>query len=322
MKKHLLLSAVLFVCSFQSFSQDTLANMLEVGNKWTSDEYSTWMAPPHLRVLEVVKDTLINGNQLFKVKNDFYHYSNPTAKVTEYNYYSMGTLSLNIYDTKGDSLVELYSFSGLNKGDSIKLNTTKLLTATSYMYQFNLSKPLIIDSIDYCNLGTRKIKRIRVFNTTISDLGSHISYVYFYNGIGSEGAGLNFAQIVGFESTQKLNCFMNNGVSYVQNTFSNVNHTFYKDTVSECKYVLLDLNDETLISQITLSKSSENQLQLKTELNLTNTQITIFDMKGTEYRSSLHDQNKIDISTLTNGLYILKLQTADNKLASFKFIKN
>lgn len=81
------------------------------------------------------------------------------------------------------------------------------------------------------------------------------------------------------------------------------------------------VKDNSLSSLITLSKPLENLLQLHTELNLINAQVSIYDMKGTEFISTLSENNVIDISTLTSGIYILKLQTADNKLASFKFVK-
>ncbi|MFN8438594.1 MAG: T9SS type A sorting domain-containing protein [Cytophagales bacterium] len=93
------------------------------------------------------------------------------------------------------------------------------------------------------------------------------------------------------------------------------------DYFKTSSYILGEVTDNSLYSQITLSKSSENQLQIKTELNLNNAQVSVYDMKGTEFKSNLSENNVIDISTINNGLYILKLQTVDHKLASFKFVK-
>jgi hypothetical protein len=84
---------------------------------------------------------------------------------------------------------------------------------------------------------------------------------------------------------------------------------------------ILDLNDEDLKKEITLSKTSENQIQLNSSISLTNAQLTLYDMKGSAFAVSLQQDNTIEVSNLQAGLYVLRLQTADQKMASFKFVK-
>jgi hypothetical protein len=84
---------------------------------------------------------------------------------------------------------------------------------------------------------------------------------------------------------------------------------------------ILDLNDEDLKKEISINKLSENQIQLSSSISLTNAQLTLYDMKGTAFAANLQQDNTIDVSNLQAGLYVLRLQTADQKLVSFKFLK-
>lgn len=49
--------------------------------------------------------------------------------------------------------------------------------------------------------------------------------------------------------------------------------------------------------------------------------LTIFDLKGQKVYNSDSNLNSIDIGGLRTGVYILQVQTADNRIAKYKFMK-
>ena len=159
-----------------------------------------------------------------------------------------------------------------------------------------------------------------------SEITGPESDVWYFEGVGSEGAGIRFEPFATFEGSNYLICthnkYGNFNMKHINNAQSNINDILTLEEVignTECKPLVTKTFDNTFSPQFTLSKPTENQLQLNTELSLA--QISIHDMKGLMHNSVLEQNNLVDIAALPAGLYILKLQTADYKLASFKFIK-
>lgn len=319
MKKHLLLTAFIVVSSLQLFSQDSLANMFEIGNKWSRFGYTHWMAPPNFISEEVVADTMIHGLRFAKVKSSFYAFSDAYKSYVSYSYKGQQNNTVHYYEPNGDSIIKLYSFSGLKLGDT--------LTLFNNQYTAPGKSPFTIDSSDFIKIGDKDIKRFRISTYDISTFPNKgkdttIVYrrsIYFYDGIGSEGAGIEFAPVFNFESNQYLACIERNHKVYVHK-YDLGFHNFYSDTLSECKFKLLGIDDKTHDAQITLSRISEDQLLINTEANLLNAQLTMYDTRGNMYLCGL-EKNMLDISPLKDGLYILKIQTADHQLASLKFVK-
>jgi Secretion system C-terminal sorting domain len=98
-------------------------------------------------------------------------------------------------------------------------------------------------------------------------------------------------------------------------------YTLFSGTSTSCSNIVSKVDDNTLLSHIFLSKTSENQIQLNSSISLSNARLTLYDMKGSAFAVSLQQDNTIDVSNLQAGLYVLRLQTADQKLVGFKFVK-
>jgi hypothetical protein len=313
MKKQLLLSAVLFVCSFQSFSQDTLANMLEVGNSWFRYKMGGFRSPNDNVSDEIVGDTIIAEKKYFKVLNLMDYLG--LIRLSTMNLMRQEKNAFYSVDLKNDSAYVLYYFTGLKVGDSL-VNNKKY-------YRYNY----VIDYIDTLIFNKTTMRRFLLKTSETADRLE--SEVWYFEGVGSEGAGIVFEPSVFFEGQNILNCAHNKYGNFYMKEISTTgqsssNNTFTLEEVignTECKPLVTKTFDNTLSSQITLSKHSENLLQLNTELSLSNAQISIHDMKGSVYKSILQQNNQVDIAALPIGLYILKLQTADDKLVSFKFVK-
>lgn len=320
MKKQLLIIGFIFVSYFQSFSQDSLANMFEMGNRWSRSTYTEWMSEPNRIVEEVIADTVIKGLPFAKLRVVLYPFLSHKTPRTSYQFKGQKHNTVHYYDQKGDSIAKLYSFSGLNIGDSLTIfeNNYQDLVPQEHA-------PYKIDSIDFIKLDKENIKRFRLsFNdtTVTSSSGKDTTIIrtksmYFYDGIGSEGAGTDFAPAYFFESIQALTCIVRANKVYIHDWQGD--HDFNLDSEGGCE-LLTYLRDKPFTLQITLSQSIENQLQVHTEASLQNVQVNIYDTKGTEFQCNLKG-NTIDVSSLKNGLYILKIQTQDHQQASFKFMK-
>ena len=79
---------------------------------------------------------------------------------------------------------------------------------------------------------------------------------------------------------------------------------------------------KTTIGILSIAKSdfyvfpnpAKNEISLKIE-NLSNKLFEIYDLNGKYILSKIYDNNPIDISTLSNGTYILKNQTKSIKFS-------
>ncbi len=315
MKKRLLLSAVLFVCSFQSFSQDTLANMLEVGNTWYRTRMGTFPSVNNWASEEVLTDTMIAVKRYFKIRNLSTWFGDINRSFEKSFFIRQEKNTFYSFDLSANSESLLYRFTGLKVGDSLINNKNY------YRYNYEIT---FIDTLIFSNT---KLRRFLLKTSEITN--SLESEVWYFEGIGSEGAGIMFEPYLWFEGRNQLICAHNKYGNFYMKEISTTDQSSFNNTFTleevigntKCQPLVTKIFDNTLSSQITLSQPSENQLQLNTELSLSNAQISIHDMKGSRYNCAIQQNNLVDIAALPAGLYILKLQTADNKLASFKFVK-
>ncbi|MGJ8548319.1 FG-GAP-like repeat-containing protein [Winogradskyella wichelsiae] len=82
----------------------------------------------------------------------------------------------------------------------------------------------------------------------------------------------------------------------------------------------LSVVDETLVDVSIYPNPVEDQLNIKTSAEVINKIATVFDINGKRVLSSKLTSNAIDVSTLTNGVYFLRLES-EGKTMKRKFFK-
>ena len=82
----------------------------------------------------------------------------------------------------------------------------------------------------------------------------------------------------------------------------------------------LSIEDEELVDMSIYPNPVEDELQIQTSGNVINKIATIFDISGKRVLNLKLDSTSIDVSSLTSGVYFLRLES-DGKIAKRKFIK-
>jgi len=108
-----------------------------------------------------------------------------------------------------------------------------------------------------------------------------------------------------------------NSTSYI-NSYNDTLYLFYIGIDDE--YIMLDIESNELFkNEISISNDKDNLFVEIKDKDIELDNVQIIDMSG---KVILNDnKNNINISDLANGIYLLRLQTNDKKVHTFKFIK-
>ncbi len=114
--------------------------------------------------------------------------------------------------------------------------------------------------------------------------------------------------------TYEINGSGDDAILYVENGY---------EDFAEFRRQPLSVNEVSQHKTKLINKQAEQRLQLISDIDLTNMPYTIYDISGrTIVSSQIENSKNININTLANGIYILNLQTSEQNVTSFKFIKN
>ncbi len=102
-------------------------------------------------------------------------------------------------------------------------------------------------------------------------------------------------------------------VDYIPNPAINTTHSVTEGSA-------LSVIDEALVDLFIYPNPVEDQLEIKTSADVFNKIATVFDSNGKRLLSKKLKSNRLDVSSLAGGLYILRLES-QGKIMTKKFIK-
>ena len=102
-------------------------------------------------------------------------------------------------------------------------------------------------------------------------------------------------------------------VDYIANPTTNTTHNITEGSA-------LSVIDETLIDVSIYPNPVENELTIKTSADVINKIATVFDINGKRVLNTKIKSTTIDVSSLTSGVYFLRLES-EGKIIKRKFIK-
>ncbi|WP_179318649.1 FG-GAP-like repeat-containing protein [Winogradskyella helgolandensis] len=102
-------------------------------------------------------------------------------------------------------------------------------------------------------------------------------------------------------------------VDFIENPEINTSHTIFEGST-------LSIIDETLIDVTIYPNPVEAELTIKTSADIINKIATVFDVNGKRMLNQKLTSSTIDVSSLTSGVYFLRLES-EGKIIKRKFIK-
>lgn len=293
MKKNILLFAAIIITYF-GFAQQPFA---PIGAKWhyssVSNVYTPADANYWLHVSE--KDTTINSIPCKKIAKTLFTNSDDTLTYFNPDFTYTATDTVYCYNHLLHKFIPLYIFN-VHSGDTLTyhIHFTPVFSQDS---TFRVK----VDSIDFVTIDTFSLKRI--YTSPIDEFGFRGPYI---ERIGCTGY---FLPIHFSENEGSLRCYSDNDISINFTSFS----CDYKETVG--------INSVLQQSKIyTYPNPANSSLYIKNTIPV-NFEITnIFGQ--TVLKSTLTENQPINISQLPNGIFFLQVQDLNSSyITSVKFSK-
>ena len=306
MKKSLLSFAIL-VIAVQAKSSDYL-ELVKAGNKWNylATAYTTCCGSlTKTYSLFLSGDTLIDNVNYKKMMCD---QIGVNYRITIY----AGAIRENIeeqsvyFRAKDSEEKKVYSFD-YKTGDTISVD----------IINSNIKTIRFAKSVEAYNFGDYTSKKIVVCDTTYYESqGEKYSFYYdtWYEGIGSNQMLFEFDEnFYNFPFSQKfteLLCFWNNDIQIYQSP----NFTFCEN--AEINSDIKEINNSLNIT--IFPNPTKDILNITTDLEITT--IKIYSITGSLLLETNH--KTIDVSKLSNGIFIVKVILSSNEIIEKKIIKN
>ena len=172
-----------------------------------------------------------------------------------------------------------------------------------------------LKSIDTYNFNGFQGKKIGVcdtiFRTNAPQDIPYESYTdFWYEGIGSLKSLFDLSHIGGFGFDMELLCFWNSDIQIYQNPDWSV-----------CEYAIITgIEEETSLSDNILlyPNPTKNQIEIKTDIKIK--EVFVFDIAG---RVMMQQEERIiNMRSLPNGVYFIKIIMLSNQSITKKIIKN
>ncbi|HTF81659.1 MAG TPA: T9SS type A sorting domain-containing protein [Cytophagales bacterium] len=311
MKKLLVLASSLTILSLAS-AQDTLCNLLQVGNKWTRMQSQKFY--DHKAYTEVLKDTTLGQQKYALVKDTkIQNFSN------DIHLFGLRQDALSMYYKSLDDdspEVLMYRFTGLNLGDS----------AIVTQEQYNIVEPgfdydtSVITQIDSIILGTHYTKRYKLSKKLHS---SYFIDCYFIDGVGSTGGGLFIAPMSQIEFQLYLMCVHNSWGDFKHGReayLSKEEEGIFIPTSTPCELVN-NVHDEKEADGIQSIYNPDETITLQGSIH-TPYEIKLYDLQG---RLALSNKQQttatFSVATLNTGPYLVHLYTREGAVYKATFVK-
>lgn len=300
-----LITLLIFIFSFETFSQD-YKKIVDTTNKWNyRDWYMTTNGEGESKThsLFITNDTIIDNISYKKLMSKI------IREIDTSTVFAAGiredTINQLVYlKAQYDSEKLIYSFDH-NVGDTISIDTTSYGDGCYIRF---------VKSIDTYELNGFSGKKVEICDSVYHLNNptwppSEINTDFWYEGIGSFVSIFNLSHI-GMSPIFEIEllCYWNQNMLIYQSPEWNV-----------CEYAIITaIENNSIIPDLKIYPNptlSHFIISTKTEIK----EIRLLDIHG---KSVFYSTSKdIDISNLTNGIYILKITTESNETINRKIIK-
>lgn len=278
MKQISILTIVFLIFTSSAFGQ----NFGLVGTEWYYSEHAAGTSPPNSEYLhlESVSDTVIEGKTTHKIVQTYYKYTGDTVSFEPIYVFEQSD-TVFMYNFQKSKFLTLYIFNG-NQGDTLTLDAPDTFSTSNTTYRLVIDTVIntIIDGVP-----------LRKYQTIALDDYQYYSEGYFMDRIG--GLDWFFPRLITIpEMGGPIRCYSD---LQIDTNFQTV----------ACDHRLLisiqELNDNSNIEIYPNPASDKLTINSSQAIQ----RIDLHNMSG-QFKATTQELN-LDISELTNGLYILTI---------------
>lgn len=287
MKNLLIIITICF--SFGALAQ----SWAPVGAEWYYMKYHPYEPGNSYAKIEVEKDTLYHGQLCSKLIGDF-----QTSWGTDPKYTYESNDTVYFYHEKLEEFLMLFDI-GASPGDTWQIN-----------YDSSAPPPedtieIIVDSVGQKVIDGETLRVVYITQTNVQEIG----YGYYGPIIERVGAPLMLTNYFNYDPSGPVRCYSDGVIDY------------HPDPSTPCDYSNVGLKEEEQSKLNVYPNPVSSLLNIVTDLD-SDLNFVIYDYVGKKVLEGKTLNGQIDVSSLNEGSYILKIGEGDEGYNMRKFVKD